>query len=121
MPTPDLDLALAFPGLRQIVGELHPQPCFRGATKRLREPDRHLGADPRLAVDDVVERLPSDAESLRSLRDGQAQGLKTRGSDTASGVWRVFHRHGILLLVCWFPSDSQSVRRQTNPRLQSGR
>jgi transposase-like protein len=37
-------------------------------------------------VDNVVESLPGDAKDLRSLRDGQAQGFKTGGSDAASGV-----------------------------------
>src|SRR6202795_4643444 len=94
----DLDFAFVFSGLCEIIGKLHPQPRFRRAAERFREPDRHLGADPRLAVDDVVESLPGDAKDPRSLRDGQAQGFKTGGSDTASGVRWVFHRHGILLL-----------------------
>jgi hypothetical protein len=42
----NLDFALVFPGLSEIIGKLHPQPRFRRAAERLREPDRNLGADP---------------------------------------------------------------------------
>jgi hypothetical protein len=70
--TADLDLALVFAGLSEIIRKLHPQPRFRCAPKRLRKPDCHFRANPGLAVDDIVERLPGYAKDLGSLRDGQA-------------------------------------------------
>jgi len=54
MITPDLDFALIFSRLREIVGKLHPQPRFRRAAKCLGETDRHLRADPRLSVQNVI-------------------------------------------------------------------
>src|SRR5208282_1625168 len=89
----DFDFALVFAGLCEIICKLHPQPSFWRAAKGLREADRHLGADARLAVNDVVERLPADAENLRSLGYGQAQRLETCVSNTASRMCRILHGH----------------------------
>src|SRR3984957_267884 len=91
----DLDFALFFSRLCEIVGKLHPQPRFRRAAKCLGETYRHLGADPRLSVQNVVERLPGDAKDLRPLRDGESQRFKIRGANAASGMRRIFHRHDI--------------------------
>jgi len=62
-------------------------------------------------------RLPGDAKDLRCLRDGKAQGFKTRGSNTASGVRRVFHRHDVLLLAQG-PSGNRFAQRsaEKSPR-----
>jgi len=71
MHAADLDFALVFAGLREIVGELHAEPGLGRAAEGLRQPDGHLWANARLAVNDVVESLPADAENLGSLSDRQ--------------------------------------------------
>src|SRR5580700_7079346 len=90
----DLDFALAFAGLGEIISQLHPQPGFGRAAKGLREADGHVRADARLAVNDVVERLAADAENLRALGYGQAQRLKAIIPYNSSRVCGIFHRHG---------------------------
>ncbi|SPF56799.1 hypothetical protein SBA4_930018 [Candidatus Sulfopaludibacter sp. SbA4] len=40
-----LDFALVLASGRKIVGNLHPQPCFRRAAERLGQPDCHYRAD----------------------------------------------------------------------------
>jgi hypothetical protein len=61
--TMDFGPALAFPGGGEVVSKLHAQPRFFGAAERFREADGHLRADAGFSVDDVVQRLPSDAEN----------------------------------------------------------
>jgi len=56
-----------------------------------REPDRHLRADAGLAVDEVVQRLPGDAENLCAAGHRQAQRLKTIMPDDPAGMHGVFH------------------------------
>src|ERR1022692_998665 len=112
------DLTLVLPGSSEVVGKLHPQPRFRRAAECLRQSDSHLRADRGLAVDDVVEGLPSDAENLCTFSNGQSQGFEARVTYAASGVGRVFHGHGCSLLV---PSGSRSVQHQTHLSLESGR
>jgi hypothetical protein len=41
--TPDLDFSSAFLRLRQIVGNLHPQPCLGTTPKGFFQADRHFG------------------------------------------------------------------------------
>src|SRR5580658_4107315 len=93
MPAADFDFALVLAGLGQIVGKLHPQPGFRSAAKGLREADRHLRADSRLAMNNIVERLPANAENFRSLGYGQAQGLKAIMPHDATRMYRILHGH----------------------------
>lgn len=111
MLTLDFDLALVFSGLCEIIGKLHPQPRFRCAAKGLREADRHLRADPRLAVDDVVERLSGDAQDLRSLRDGQAQGFKACAPYDTSGMCGILDGHGVVPLFRLVIVDQFNVKR----------
>src|ERR1017187_470078 len=84
-----LDFALVLAGSCEIVGKLHSKPGFRRAAKGLREANCHLGADARLAVNDVVERLPADAKNLRALGNGQAQRLEAIMPHDATRVYGV--------------------------------
>src|ERR1019366_8589139 len=89
----NFDFALVLAGSCEIVGKLHSKPGFRRAAKGLREANRHLGADARLAVNDVVERLPADAENFRSLGYGQTQRLKAIMPHDATRMYRILHGH----------------------------
>src|SRR5271165_5382770 len=104
--TANLDLAFVLARRREIVGQLHSQPRFRRAAKRFGQPDSHLWADARLAVDDVTERLPGYAEDSRAFGNRQTQRFKAVASDDSAGVHGVSHRHCCLLLN---PNDSRSV------------
>src|ERR1017187_10427593 len=88
--TADLDFAFVLAGCREVVRKLHAQPRLLSAAERFGQPDRHLRADAGLAVDDVIERLPGDAENLCPCGDGQAQGLKAIMPDDAAGINGVF-------------------------------
>jgi hypothetical protein len=44
------DFTLVLPRCGQVIGKLHPQPRFFGASKRLGQPDSHLGIMPDLPV-----------------------------------------------------------------------
>jgi len=59
----DLYLGFVPAGLRQVVGHLQPQPGFRAATKGFVETDRHLRRNTGLAVHQIVERLPCQANT----------------------------------------------------------
>jgi hypothetical protein len=95
MLTADFDFAFFFSGLREIVGKLHSQPRFGCAPEGLRKPNRHLGADPRLSVNNVVQSLPANPKYLCASRDGQAQRFKTCASYDASRVGGMFHGHSV--------------------------
>jgi hypothetical protein len=62
--TLDLDFGLVLLGGGEIVCKLHSQPRFLHAAECLRKPDSHLGADTGFSVNDVVKRLPGDAENI---------------------------------------------------------
>src|SRR5450631_4748911 len=52
--------------LSQIVGGLQRQPRLGGAAKSLIEPDRHFGRNSGLFIDEIVQRLTSNAQNLRA-------------------------------------------------------
>jgi hypothetical protein len=93
----DLDFVFMLPGLRQVVGCLKPQPCFRIPAKRLGEADRHIRRYAALAVHKIVERLPRYAQSFRRLGDRQAKRLDAVMPHGLAGVGWIFHRHAMLL------------------------
>src|ERR1039457_4247162 len=59
-----LDFAFVPASGCRIVGKLHPQPRLLRAAECSRQPDSHVRADAGLAVHDLVESLPGDAENL---------------------------------------------------------
>ena len=69
MLTPNADFALVLTRLREIIRKLHSQPRFCCASEGLGQADRHLGADARLAVNYVVQRLAADAENFGRIRN----------------------------------------------------
>ncbi len=72
---------------------------FRRAAKRFGQTDSHLWADARLAVDNVAERLPDDAEHSRAFSNRHTQRLKAVAPDDSTGV------HGVNE---GFPSNRRS-------------
>jgi hypothetical protein len=60
-------------GTGEVIIVLHLQPGVRGSAKCLFQADRHVGADGRLLVDDVVQGLARHAQDLRRTLDCQAQ------------------------------------------------
>lgn len=89
----DLYLVGALHGLSQVVGGLQPQPCFGTTAEGLVEPDRHLGRDAGMAVDDVGELLAADAELPRRIGDGKPQGLEAIVPDRKPGTTQIAHSH----------------------------
>lgn len=57
--------------LRQVIIELHAEPCFRAAAERLGEAHRHFGRNAALAIDQLTQRHPCDAKRLSA--SGYAQ------------------------------------------------
>src|SRR5687768_3873644 len=65
--TLDGDLVLLLSRSRQLERHLKAQPHISRRAEGLFQPDRHLRADAGLLVDEVVQRLASDAEHPRTL------------------------------------------------------
>ena len=85
-----LDFILVLAGCCEVIGKLHPQPRFLRAAECFGQPDSHFRADAGLSVDDVVKRLPGDAENLCARGYRQAQRLKAIMPDDATGLHGVF-------------------------------
>ena|ERR671912_464291 len=59
-------------GVPEIVSGLHVEPEHRAVAEELAEPDRRLGRYGMPLVDDAVEHLPRDAESLNIYHHAHA-------------------------------------------------
>lgn len=59
------DVAFVLAGLRDVVGNLQAQPRLRVATKRLVQPNCHVGGNAALAVDQIVERLAGNTSRFQ--------------------------------------------------------
>jgi hypothetical protein len=87
--TPPHGLTLISPGLREAVGHLQPRPSLLAA-ERLVEPDRYVGRNTALAIDQIVEGLACNAENVGGVGDGQAERLNAVVADGQAGIRRVF-------------------------------
>src|SRR5258708_21589830 len=85
----DADFALGFKGLGKIVVRLHPQPGLRGAAESFCEADCHFRADSGALIHEIIQRLPGNAERLRSRGYAQSERLKSFLPDDAARVRRV--------------------------------
>jgi hypothetical protein len=100
----DFDRAGALLGLPQIILQLQLQPAFRRPPERLREPNGHVGGNPRMTIEQRRQRAPRDAKTLSGGRDRQLQGIEAQLFDDLARMWRVVHaRHWFshLLPIQW--------------------
>jgi hypothetical protein len=84
-------------GLCHVVGRLHPNPDIRCSAEGLGEADRHIGGHACVAVNQARKSRPAYSKHLRPFRDGERKGIETIEPDGQPRVWRIFHRHGVLL------------------------
>src|ERR1700678_4507720 len=95
--TMDLDFARVFPRNGQVVGKLNPKPRLLRAAERLCQADCHLWTNAGFSGDDVVKRLPGDAENFGALGNREPQRLKARAPDDSAGMRWIFHGHGVFV------------------------
>src|SRR2546429_4500935 len=56
---------------RKVIVHLHPQPRIRSAAESLFQPDGHFRRNARLAIEKVIQSLPTHTENLGSGGEGQ--------------------------------------------------
>src|SRR5437763_1248269 len=71
-----LDRAGSLLGLPQIILQLQLQPALRRAAEPLRQPNCHIGGNPRMTVEQRREGAAGDAEALDSSRHRQPQRIE---------------------------------------------
>src|ERR1700730_13310685 len=88
-----LDFLLARTGLRDIIGKLHAHEQVHADAEGLFQPERHVGGEGRLSVDEVGESLAGHIEGGRRFRDGEPKRLEHFAPDEAAEMGRVFQGH----------------------------
>jgi len=96
---PDAEGAGEGAGGGDVVGELHAEQVVHGGAEGEFDAEGHFGGEGGFAVEEVGERGSADLEDGGGLGDGETEGFDDFGADEVTGVGRVFHGHGLLLVV----------------------
>jgi len=82
--------------LREFVLSLLHHPAVFSASEHLGQPHGHFGRYAALPVYQFRKRIPRNAKGLGGFRNRQAQRLDALAQHNASGVWWIFHGHGLV-------------------------
>ena len=91
----NLDPALPFPRLREIIDRLRGQPGPGAAPSHLFKADGHFRRDAGVAVDDAGQGMARHAQPHRAFRDRKIERIEAGNLDRAAGMRRVLHSHVI--------------------------
>jgi hypothetical protein len=76
----------AFLGLCEIETDLKLEPHFRISIEGEGKPQRHFCRYTAMAVDEIVQRLPRNAEHARALGDGKLVPFQTLMANNLAGM-----------------------------------
>ena len=76
----------AFLGLCEIETDLKLEPHFRISIKGEGKPQRHFCRYTAMTVDEIVQRLPRDAEHASALGDGKPVAFQTLTANNLAGM-----------------------------------